>query len=265
MVAIIVSAGAAISLLWFFLLLPMNRHRHQLEDDIVTMSSELAQKNYFFGEAALERRLAEESSNYETLRQEWRKTAAALQAYTPKEDMETSTVAHIDFKVALFDVRQRLLKKSKTLGVSLPRDIGVDEAVESNDDAYQRMLQLRVVEKMLDLALDLKIKTVREIRPLPPVRHRSGPAREEFFTEYPLELDLFGSMDNLYELMAAVLEPGHVFVLRGLRLEPVTATKTDLFTIKAVMSAMLFAKSPGEIAVAPQPQGGPRRAAPLGH
>lgn len=263
--AIILSAGAAIALLWFFLLLPMNSQRRRLESDISAMSSELAQKNYLLGEAALQRRLADETANHDCLRKEWRKTAAALQSYTPKEDMGTSTVAHIDFKVALFDVRQRLLSKSRAIGVSLPRDLNVDEAVESNDDPYQRMLQLRVVEKMLDLALDLRIKTVREIRPLPPVLHRSGPNRDEFFTEYPLELDLFGSMANLYELMNVVLEPNHVFVLRGLRLEPATATKTDLLNIKAVMSALLFVKTPTEMASGAHSPNASRRAAPLGH
>lgn len=264
-VAIILSAGAILALLWFLLLLPMNRQRRAIESDITALSSELAARNFLLGEASLQRKLDDEKAANDKLIKEWMDTAAVLQAYRPTEDMETNTVANIDFKVALFKVRERLRLKAGSLGISLPRNIGVDEAVESNDDAYQRMLQLRVVEKMVDLALDLKIKTVREITPLPPVRHRSGPAREDFFTEYPLELDLFGTADNLHELLSMAMEPGHVFVLRGLRVSPATPTKTELLNIKAVMSALVFLKSPSDMAVGPSAPKSGGRSAPRGH
>lgn len=264
-VAIILSAGAILALLWFLLLLPMNRQRRAIENDIASLSTELAARNYLLGEASLQRKLDDEIAAHGKLVQEWKETAAALQVYTPTEDMESNAVANIDFKVALFNVRDRLLRKARTLSISLPRNIGVDEAVESNDDAYQRMIQLRVVEKLVDLALDLKIKTVREINTLPPIRHRTGPAREEFFTEYPLELDLFGSVENLHELLSTAMEPGHVFVLRGLRVSPATPAKTELLNIKAVMSALVFLKAPSDMAEAtPAPKSG-GRIAPLGH
>lgn len=264
-VAIMGAVGALLFLLWFFLLLPMNRQRERLEQEIDGMTAELAQKNYLLGEDALQRRLDEEANRYQTLEKEWTKTVDYLGALAPREDMTTSSVAHIDFKVALFTVRQRLLQKSRTLGISLPYDLGVDETIVSDDDAFERMLQLRVVEKLVDLALDLKIKTVRGLRPLPPVAHRAGTAKEEYFREYPLELDLYGSQENLYELLDVVMEPGHVFVLRGLRVEPTGKTRADLLNIKAVMSALVFLKSPGELSHAPLPSKTERPRRPLGH
>ena len=264
-VAIIVSVGALLSLLWFFLLLPMNRQRERLEQEIDGMTSELAQKNYLLGEDALQRKLDEEISRSDALEKEWLKTVDYLGALTPHEDMATSSVAHIDFKVALFTVRQRLLQKSRTLGISLPYDLGVDETIVGDDDAFERMLQLKVVEKLVDLALDLKIKTVRALRPLPPVAHRAGTAKEEYFREYPLELDLYGSQENLYELLDVVMEPGHVFVLRGLRVEPTGKTRADLLNIKAVMSALVFVKSPSELNHAPVAARSDRPRRPLGH
>lgn len=264
-IAIILAVGALLFILSYFLLLPMNRQRKGLERDIDAMASELAQKNYLLGEDALQRKLDTEINRCNTLEKEWQSTVDHLGALTPRDDASTSSVAHIDFKVTLFTVRQRLLHKSRTLGISLPADLGVDESIVSNEDAFQRMLQLKVVEKLVDLALDLKIKTVRGLRPLPPIAHRIGANQIEYFREYPLELDLYGTQDNLYELLDTVMESGHVFVLRGLRVEPTGQSQNDLLNIKAVMSALVFLKNPGDLAGAPLKARNDRPRQPLGH
>jgi Tfp pilus assembly protein PilO len=262
-VAILLIAGALLALLWFFLLLPLNRQRHRMEGDISGLSSELAQKNFLLGEEALQHKLDEQVAHQQALNDEWQKAVQSFGDLAAQDDATTSSVAHIDFKVALFDVRQRLLQKSRTLGVSLPRDLGVDETIESDDDAYQRMVQLRVVEKLVDLALDLKIKTIREIRSLPPVLHKTA-LQEDFFREYPLELMLSGTQDHLYEFLDVVSEPGHVFVLRGLRVEPSGKGRGDLLNIKALMSGLVFIKSPSELIRAPAPKATQPRP-PAGH
>ena len=264
-VIIILAVSAILFILWYFLLLPINRERAKLEADIDTMASELAQKNYLLGEDALQHKLDIEISRYNGIEKEWKDTVTHLGALTLSDDIATSGVAHIDFKVKLFNVRQRLLQKSRTLGISLPNDLGVDETIVSDEDAYQRMLQLKVVEKLVDLTLDLKIKTVRGLTPLPPIAHRGGANQAEYFREYPIELDLYGTQDNLYELLDVVMEPGHVFVLRGLRVEPSGRSRSDLLNIKAVMSALVFLKNPGDLVVAPIKAKSERPRRPMGH
>jgi len=264
-VTIILAVGAILSLLWYFLLMPMNRQREAIEQDIDSMANDLAQKNYLLGEDALQRKLDAEVTRYKNLEKEWQATVNHLGALFPHDDSSTSSVGHIDFKVTLFTVRQRLLQKSRSLGISLPNDLGVDETIVSNEDAFQRILQLRVVEKLVDLALDLKIKTVRGLRPLPPIAHRTGANQVEYFREYPLELDVYGTQDNLYELLDVVMEPGHVFVLRGLRVEPTGRSKSDLLNIKAVMSALVFLKNPSELISAPIKARNDRPRRPMGH
>lgn len=262
---IILGVCAILSILWYFLLLPMNQQRKRMEQDIDNMAAELAQKNYLLGEDALQRKLDAELRRYQTLEKEWKDTVTHLETLVPGDDASTSGVAHIDFKVALFTVRQRLLHKSRDSGISLPIDLGVDETIVSNEDAFQRMLQLRVVEKLVDLALDLKIKTVRGLCPLAPIAHRSGANRAEYFREYPIELDLYGSQDNLYELLDVVMEPGHVFVLRSLRVEPAGRDRPELLNIKAVMSALVFLKKPEDLASALKKPKFDRPRRPMGH
>ncbi len=266
-VMIILAVCAILFILWYFLLLPMNRERSRMEADIDTLATELAQKNYLLGEDALQRKLDMEANRYKNLAREWQDTVAQLGALELNDDSSTAdvAVAHIDFKVKLFTVRHRLLQKSRKLDISLPNDLGVDETIVSDEDAFQRMLQLRVVEKLVDLTLDLKIKTVRALRPLPPIAHRGGANQTEYFREYPLELDLYGTQDNLYELLDVVTEPGHVFVLRGLRVEPTGRSRSDLLNIKAVMSALVFLKAPGDLATKPIKAKNDRPRRPMGH
>ncbi len=262
---IIMGVCASLFILWFFLLLPMNRQRQRLENDIDTMASELVQKNYLLGEDALQRKLAAALSRNQTLEKEWKATVTQLGTLISGDDASTTSVAHIDFKVALFTVRPRLLQKARTLGISLPNDLGVDEMIVSNEDAFQRMLQLRVIEKLVDLALDLKIKTVRGLSPRTPIAHRTGPNQVEYFREYPIELELYGTKDNLFELLDVVMEPGHIFVLRGLRVEPAGANRSGLLNIKAVMSALVFLKNPEDLVIAPKKVKPDRPRKAMGH
>lgn len=261
-VAIILMAGVVIFALWFFLLSPLNRRRHRLEKEIEGMRSELARKNYLLGEESLLKEMEEEEKYNRLLHKEWVSTASHLAAFPEHQGLLDSKVGHIDFKVALFDTRQRLLQESRALNISLPHDLGMDDAVHSNEDARRLMLQLRTVEKLVDLALDLKINMLRSIEPLPPVPHMAG-SREEFLEEYPVRMEFYGNLENLYHLFRAVLEPEHVFALRRLRVEAVSPNKPDLLSIDVVMSALVFLKEPDEFV--PTPKEIMRPLSPMGY
>lgn len=249
-VAVILMAGAAIFALWFFLLTPLNRQRHRLEKEIEGMRSQLAAKNYLLGEEVLQKKRKEKHEHNRYIRKEWTAMASRLAAFPNEEELVESHVGHIDFKVALFDVRQRLLKKSRALNISLPHDLGMDDAVHSDEDARKLMLQLRTVEKLVDLTFDLKISMLRHIEPLPPMLHVAGSKGEAFLEEYPVRVKFYGSLENLFNLFQAVLEPDHVFAFRHLRIEAVSRKRLDLLSINAVMSALLFLKDPDELAPA---------------
>ena len=260
--AIIVTAGAVLFLLWLFLLMPMNARRHRLEQDIAQMSTELAQKNYLLGEEALRDKKIEAADALRALQGEWQQTVGELSAFTNGEASAKSDIGHIDFKVALFDMRQRLLGKSRTLGISLPKDLGLEETVESTEDPRQRMVQLRVVEKLLDMVLDQKIKTVREIQPLASIPHTAAAGGKVFMEEYPLELTFFGTPENLYAFLGAVLVPENVFVVRSLRAETASRNNAGVLGVKAVISALVFADKLGELTPPPTET---KRSLPMGY
>jgi len=261
-VAILLMAGAAITALWFFLLLPQKRERRQMERDIRRLRNQLASRNYLVGERALQDRKSEEVVHNRNLHAEWTNMVGRMQAFAHKDDL-TNYVGHIDYKVALFDVRQRLLRKSRTKNIRIRHyDLGMEDAVRSDEDARKLMLQLRTVEKIVDFALDLQINMLRDIDPLPPLQHKASPSQEPFAEEYPVDVEFYGSLDNLYQMFAAILDVNSTLLLRRLRVlsEP---NRPDVLRITAVMSTLVFLRDPDELVEVPK--SATRRLTPLGH
>jgi hypothetical protein len=253
----VVLAGACVILC--ILVLPLSALKHNtatLERQIATTSNELARKNYLLGEKALGEKKQEEQARNALLMDEWRRMVSRVSAFAKSE--EQASVGHIDFKVKLFDARQRLLRKSRSLNIGLPGDLGVDDAIHSDEDARKKMLQLRTVEKLVNLALDLKIVTLRSIEPLPPVSHGTE-QKVIFLEEYPVRMEFSGDIGNLYDLLNATIEPNSTLALKHVRIEPAHG-KSNLLNMEVVMSSLVFLKTPNEM---PQ-QAGISHSGPLG-
>jgi hypothetical protein len=218
------------------------------------MRSYLARKNYLLDEGALKKKKAEVQRHGAALYNEWVEATARLATFANQEQLITSRIGHIDFKVALFDVQQRLRKKSRALGIGLPYDLGMDEAVGSDEDARKLMLQLRAVEKLVDLGLDLKIGMIRDVKPGAAVMFGAGANDETFLEEYPVTIRFFGRLENVYDLLRAVLEPEHAFMLKNLRVEATSGKERGLLDVTAAVSALVFLKDPKDVKLSPELQ-----------
>jgi len=260
--AVIMMAGMLIFALWFFLLLPLNRQRHRLERDIEEMTGYLARKNYLLPEDVLGKTKSKACDFNRNIHDDWLELMSRMAAFPNQEMLAGSSVNRIDFKVALFQVRHRLLGKSRSMGIELPRDLGIEETVAGNEDARRLMLQLRAVEKLADLALDLKINRLRYLEPMPPVQHRAG-NDQVYIEEYPVRMDFDGTLDNVYSLFKAILDPAHVFVVKHFRLENPGPGDGDRLRVSAVLSALLFVQDPD--AVIPAPKKSSDWVPPMGH
>ena len=248
-VAIIVVAGLLLLILWFFLLGPLNRRSHLMEREIQTMSAQLAQSNYLLGEGPLRTKKEKEERRYEEYCHQLDQTLGSLSMIFNQNDL-TNAIGPIDFKVALFDVRQRLRQKSNSTGLRLPHDLGIDDSVNSNEDPRRLMLQLRAVEEVVDLALTLRIKEIQSIEPMPPIRYAAGDGKTQIVEEYPVRLNFFGNAGNLFDLLQSILDPEHVFVVRNLSVERATPAQPDLLEVRAVLSALVFSAYTNALTVA---------------
>ena len=242
--AVILMAGVLIFGLWFFALTPLNARQHRVERQIEEMRTQLAAKNYYLGEEVLNQRKEEAQRANRVLHDEWAAMSARLSVFSNYEALAQEPVGRIDFKRELFDVRQRLLEKARALHIDVPKYMGMDESVHSDEDARQLMLQLHTVEKLVGMALDLKINTIRSIQPQPQILHRLETTGEAYVEEYPVEIAFSGNLTNIYELCSAALKPGHVFVFRQVRIEAASPKQPDLLNVNAVLSGLVFIKDP---------------------
>jgi Tfp pilus assembly protein PilO len=180
-----------------------------------------------------------ESANLLSLSNEWSRIAERLTSFPNQKAEEHTVVNRIDYKVQLYEIRQRLQTKSDELKIQLmPTELGLDETVASGDAIRVRMLQLKAVEKLADLTLDRQIQRLVEIYPLSPVTHKDKKGRK-IFEEYPVRLECDVDFEHLFTFFQSVFEENQVFTFRNLRIESGPTFESKL-RVKAILSALLF-------------------------
>ena len=180
-----------------------------------------------------------ESANLVALSNEWSHIAERLATFPNQTSMRDSAVNRIDYKVQLYEIRQRLQTKSDELKIKLmPTELGLDEALTSSDAIRVRMLQLKAVEKLADLTLDRQIQRLVEIYPLTPVEHKDKKGKK-IFEEYPVRIECDVDFEHLYTFFQSVFEEDQVFTFRNLRIESGPTFDSKL-RVKAILSALLF-------------------------
>ncbi|HNX35486.1 MAG TPA: hypothetical protein PKM57_12710 [Kiritimatiellia bacterium] len=180
-----------------------------------------------------------ESANLVTLSNEWSRIAERLAAFPNQTVVRNTEVNRIDYKVQLYEIRQRLQARSGELKIQLiPTELGLDETVASGDAIRVRMQQLKAVEKLADLTLDRQIQRLVEIYPLSPVEHKDKKGRK-IFEEYPVRIECDVDFEHLYTFFQSVFEENQIFTFRNLRIESGPTFDSKL-RVKAVLSALLF-------------------------
>lgn len=262
-VSIILLAAVVLVTLWFFILWPQTRHRAALAGEIQGMEQELARSNYLLGEMPLRHRKLVAEHFSQTLNNEWRQAAVRLSTFGDQE-VRRDPVSTIDFKVRLFEVRESLKRKAAQQGIRSNFELAIDDKVMSNEDARKRMLQLTATEKLVDLALDLRIPRIEQVEPLEPVQHEVAESGEVYLEEYPVRITFSGTLKNCYDLFGAVLQPDRVFAFRRLKVEKESGDQADAIRVDATLSALVFLREPQELK-APSAGRPTRPRGPMGH
>jgi hypothetical protein len=223
--------------IWLGVLRPQFRKRAEIE----RLHRQLARSPYArLSMASLVQAAEQERDGGQLLDAEWGRTIERLASFEDQRDLRESEFGRIDYKMELFKSRAELLKRSEELGIQLiPQDLGLRDALGGSDaEVRVRMLQLRAVKKLADLALDRRIQKLHAIAPLAPVTH-AGADRKTVFSEYPVRVEFDVDFENLYILFQAIFEQHQIFVFRNLRIEAGPTPRAPL-RVRAVMSALLF-------------------------
>jgi hypothetical protein len=181
----------------------------------------------------------QESNNLKDLSNEWSRICQRLETFPNDAASAGAEVNRIDYKVQLFEIRERLQQKSDELKIKLmPTELGLDNDIGSGEEIRVRMLQLKAVEKLADLTLDRQIQRLVEIYPLAPVVHTDNKSRVTF-TEYPVRVECDVDFEHLYTFFQSIFEETQVFTFRNIRIESGPTFDSKL-RVKAVLSALLF-------------------------
>jgi len=172
-------------------------------------------------------------TNLQSLSNEW------LQISERLASLRIEKLSSIEYKVEHYEIGQRLQKKCEQLKIQFDlSDFGINAVLSSDEDIRMRMLQLKAVELLADLALDRQIQQLVEIYPLSPIQHVDN-NKKPTFTEYPVRIECDVDFTHLYSFFQSVFEENQVFVFRNIRIEsgPTPASK---LRVKAILSALLF-------------------------
>jgi len=229
---VLISAGLTVN----FVLLP----QREMAEENIRVREQLESSRYAaFSLTNMQAIADHETANLHALSNEWARIAERLATFPNQTSMQKTEVNRIDYKVLLYEIRQRLQTKSEELKIQLiPTELGLDESVTSGDAIRVRMLQLKAVEKLADLTLDRQIQRLVEIYPLDPVEHKDKKGRKTF-EEYPVRIECDVDFEHLYTFFQSVFEENQVFAFRNIRIESGPTFDSKL-RVKAVLSALLF-------------------------
>ncbi len=236
-VMVLLVVVAVLLLFWHFGVRDIGRQRRANE----AFRAELARSG--FADQTREALLAtvrHETALRDRLAAEWDEIAERLATFANQSALSRSRVLRIDYKVELHRTRLRLDRKAEALGISLSAgDLGMSEEVFTTDDPRTLMIQLRSVEKLVDLTLDRRIRTLHKVHPNPPIEHLRPSDGRLILEEYPVEVEIDVDFANFYDLFRVVFEDDRVFVFRNIRVVS-GATANAPLRVTAVMSALLF-------------------------
>lgn len=189
---------------------------------------------------ALEATVQHETHVHAQLTREWSNTVDRLAAAISGNALYgRNNVLGIDYLVHLNQTRNRLDRKAGQLGIRLQAsDLGMSEEVYTHDDPRKLMVQLQTVERLVDLALDRRIRTLVKVTPREPLEHLD-PRGNLLFEEFPVDVEFEIDFDEFYDLFRVVFEEGHVFAFKNVRITS-GATDTAPLRVRAVLSALVF-------------------------
>lgn len=155
-------------------------------------------------------------TNLEARLATWRSRLDPMQndpALVGRKDEE----ARIDFKVALFETRERLVKRADDLGLWIPEDLGLSETIDGDEDTETRLWQLVTVAHLIEGALNQNLPSIDYLKPLPPPPDTEG--NVWVYREYPVEISLLCTYSEWLAALERFAKQHPYLALRHFRAE----------------------------------------------
>lgn len=186
-----------------------------------------------------ELRLKSEMSN------EWIELVDRVQTFSSPAKLAdllaSSEEGRIDYKVALFDARQRMSQVAASRDVVIPSDLGMTETIGTDEVMASRLWQLATNVSLIELLIDSGALAIDSIRLLDPIDFPVTSLGDSSILKiYPVQFTAIMPFDALVKLIRNFDKGDRFFAMQRLMVMSIDPKQPDILRVNAVASALLF-------------------------
>jgi hypothetical protein len=252
---------------------PVTKTLLSTRSEILRLENELAARNFSGGEIPLKSQETQEKHLEEQFREHWQRARLRLAKFSQYHD-QIQNADRVDYLAHLATQRGRLYQRALAFRLQIPPDLGMPDAVTTDNDPAVLMMQLRVISAIVEIAERAAVPgQITAIEPLPPVTHNLQNTATPYFKEFPVRVELETELEPLIRLIYGASTHDELLAIRNLRVEkripkgnePLNESNPRL-RASVVFDAIVMLKDPAEIKpVAPPARAAPRNLEPMGY
>ncbi|NQU41216.1 MAG: hypothetical protein HQ523_14800 [Lentisphaerae bacterium] len=230
--------------LWTFVLLPLRDEARSSKEEMQNLESELAAFAMRFEHTDLPQRLSVAAARQRHLTAEWTRLRERVDTFRDRdailEALPTYEDGRIDFKVALYEARQKLVNSAASANVQLPADLGIPEAIGTEERAELRGWQLAATVRLVGLAIDARVPVIGFIESEPPVVCPLDESESQVAIEFPTHMVLRCSFKHLTSLLDMLSRERSFYAVRSIRIERMGYPGAEMLEVDVEAGAILF-------------------------
>lgn len=196
----------------------------------------------------LAQRLGREVRVHQRLTVEWEQLQSRIHPMRAgpgfNELLTTSIEGRIDFKVALFEARQRLGRKAMTHQVALPPDLGIPDTIGADEDTELRLGHLAATVLLLERCIEHGIDRIETVAQRPPRMLALEEDVERHLVFYPVIIRLSAPYDHVVALLKALRTDDVFIALRRFMVMNEQPDEAGALTVQLQWSVVSWSGSP---------------------
>ena len=192
----------------------------------------------------MERIITSETARNEDLAREWEQLRLKVDTFRGSsplvEALSPDAEGRIDFKVALYDARDRLEALAAKSAVTLPANLGMQETIGEDEEIEMRIWQLAAVVRLIESCIAHDVSHIEALEVLSPSVYPLLEEEHSVAIEYPVRITLQCQFDKLVKLLAHMDSAGSFFAVRGCKVALLGAAEEKPLSVMLVAGAVNF-------------------------